>query len=106
LIRSQHPPHVQVGGGQQLEIYSLDRAAPAVILAGPYALVMPQQPVAAGIAVIFERNDAVGYVDMITQEALGRNDSLRIKAGKRRLIQENARKDMAGAVPKEHSVRQ
>src|SRR4051812_33749649 len=97
LIGSAHLSHVQVSGREQIEIDSLDRAAAATILAGPYALAMIEQPVTAGIAVIIECNEAIGDIDVTSEESLGRDNSLRMKAGKRRPIKENACKDVAGA---------
>ena len=81
LIRSQHLSHVQVSGGEQIEINSLDHAGPAVMLARPHSLVMLQEPLAAGISVVVKRDVTVGYVDMIAVETFGRDNSLRIKAG-------------------------
>ncbi|MDA9520360.1 hypothetical protein XI06_08310 [Bradyrhizobium sp. CCBAU 11434] len=76
------------------------------MLARPDPPVMFQEPVADGIAVTIEYDDAVGHVDMKSQETFRRDNSLGVKTGKRRLIQENASKDMTGAVSKEDAVRQ
>lgn len=107
LIRSPHLPHVQVNGREQVEIDLLDRAEPATISSGPYPLVVLQQAVTAGIAVVVKRDDAIGHVDMISpRKTFGRDNSLRIKAGKRGLIEKNASEDVAGAVAKKDAVGQ
>ena len=105
LIRPSHASLVQVSRREKIEIDPFDRAKPANILAGPYAFVVLQQPVTARITVIIECNDTVGDIDVVSQKPFGRNNALRIKAGKRRLIQEDPCKNMAGAVPEEDTIR-
>ena len=105
LIWPSHPPLVEVGRREKPKVDLFDGAKPAVTLAGPDSLVVLQQSVTGRIAVIIERDDAVGYIDMISQKAFGRDNALRIKIGKWRLLQENTSENMAGAVPEEDTVR-
>ena len=52
-----------------------------------------------------ERHDTIGYENMVAGMAFGRNDPLGVKAGKRRLLEVHARKDMTGTMTEEDAVR-
>jgi hypothetical protein len=67
---------------------------------------MVQEAVAAGVTVVVESDDAVRHVDMVSREALGRNDPFCMKSFKRAMLEENTCKNVACAVTEEDAIRQ
>jgi hypothetical protein len=57
-----------------------------------------QQPLTGGIAMVIERDHAVGHIDMVSGKALARNDPFAIKSFQRGMLEKGAGENGAGAV--------
>ncbi|MBZ9796261.1 hypothetical protein [Mesorhizobium sp. ES1-4] len=106
LIRAQHLSPIQFRCVEQVEIDFRDRALPAGAVGRPCPLVVVQEALATGVAVVVEGNVAVRHIDMVSGKTLSRDDPFCVKSLQRRMLEEGTGENGARAVTEKDAVRQ